>query len=91
VPQNASSSQTSSTKVVMYTTPWCGYCRILKRHLTTAKIAFEEVDIERHPEFAIRIEEVTGGNRTVPTLKIGDSYLVNPSLEEVQNQIHTTP
>ena len=43
----------------------------------------DEVDIEDMPEFGHVIEELTGGFRTVPTIRIGDDYLVNPTAVEV--------
>lgn len=70
-------------EVTMYTTSWCGYCRRLKRALAGHGVVVEEVDIEQMPEFGPIIEGLTGGFRTVPTLRIGDDYLVNPTAAEV--------
>lgn len=67
----------------MYTTTWCGYCRRLKRALAVYGVEFDEVDIEERPEFAIRIEEATGGFRTVPTIDVAGQLLVNPSVDDV--------
>ena len=36
-------------KIVIYTTPWCGDCKAAKRFLGERGIAYEEIDIERHP------------------------------------------
>lgn len=69
--------------IVMYTTAWCGYCRRLKRALWHRGVDVEEIDIERHPEHGEMIEALTGGFRTVPTVRIGEEYLVNPTAEEV--------
>lgn len=73
----------TETPVTMYTTEWCGYCRRLKRALSAHGVSVEEVDIEDLPEFGDLIEGLTGGYRTVPTIRIGDEYLVNPSAGEV--------
>ena len=70
--------------ITMYTTAWCGYCRRLARQMTEAGIAFQTVDIEAHRNFGDRIEAVTGGNRTVPTIEIDGELLVNPSIGEVE-------
>ena len=70
--------------IIMYTTAWCGYCRRLARQMTEAGIAFQTVDIEAHRHFGDRIEAVTGGNRTVPTIEIEGVLLVNPSIGEVE-------
>lgn len=73
----------SANPVTMYTTQWCGYCRRLKRALGARGVSVDEVDIEDLPEFGDVIEGLTGGFRTVPTIRIGDDYLVNPSAGEV--------
>jgi len=67
----------------MYTTTWCGFCAGTKRYLKSKGIEFTEVDIEKNPEFAEKIEELTGGFRTVPTLDIGGTWMVNPSRKEI--------
>ena len=74
--------------VTMYSTPWCGYCRRLKRQLDEAAIGYTEVDIEQHPEAAAIVEQVDGGNQTVPTVVFPDgSALTNPSLAEVHERL----
>lgn len=70
--------------VTVYSTTWCGYCRTLKMFLKQQDVPFEEVDIEQNPEYGPLIEKLTGGYRTVPTVKIGDGYYVNPSGRELR-------
>lgn len=72
----------------MYSTPWCGYCHRLKRQLDRAGIPFNEVDIEQDPQAAVLVENVNGGNQTVPTVVFADgTALTNPSLAEIQQQL----
>lgn len=74
--------------VTMYTTPWCGYCRRLKAQMDEAGVRYTEVDIEQHPQAAAFVEQVNGGNQTVPTLVFPDgSAATNPSLAEVQARL----
>lgn len=69
----------------MYSTSWCGYCRRLKLQLNEAGIAYQEINIERDPEAAAFVEQVNGGNQTVPTLRYPDgSTATNPSFAEVK-------
>lgn len=76
------------TGLTMYTTTWCGYCRRLKNQLAEAGIAFREIDVEQHDDAAALVEQVNGGNRTVPTLVFPDgSAATNPSLAEVQRRL----
>ncbi|MEI7058813.1 mycoredoxin [Nocardioides sp. CCNWLW239] len=72
----------------MYTTPWCGYCQRLKGQLGREDITFDEVDIEQVPEAAQIVEQVNGGNQTVPTLVYSDgTAMTNPSIAQVKAKL----
>jgi mycoredoxin len=71
--------------ITMYSTPWCGYCRTLKRALDLEGIAYSEVDIEKYQDGADFVMSVNGGNQTVPTVVFPDgTSATNPSLAEVR-------
>nr|WP_297429017.1 mycoredoxin [uncultured Actinotalea sp.] len=72
----------------MFSTTWCGYCRRLKSQMDEAGIAYTEVNIEEQPDAAAFVEQVNGGNQTVPTLLFPDgSAATNPSLAEVRARL----
>ena len=74
--------------ITMYSTPWCGYCRRLKRQLDQAGIPFDEVDIDRDPAAAEYVQSVNGGNRTVPTVVFPDGTAhTNPTLAQVEAKL----
>ncbi|GEL48222.1 mycoredoxin [Cellulomonas hominis] len=74
--------------VTMYSTTWCGYCRRLKTQLDSAGIGYTEVDIEQQPDAAAFVEQVNGGNQTVPTVLFPDgSAATNPSLVQVRERL----
>ena len=74
--------------VTMYTTTWCGYCQRLKAQMTREGIEFVEVDIENDPSAAELVENVNGGNQTVPTLVFPDgSAATNPSIKDVKERL----
>ena len=79
---------TATAQLTMYTTPWCGYCRNLKRQLAREGIEMTEIDIERDPSAAEYVMEVNGGNQTVPTVVVdapgGRTVLTNPSVRQVK-------
>lgn len=52
----------------LYTTPWCGDCRITKMALEKLDVPYREVDIEHDEEAAAYVMSVNGGRRSVPTL-----------------------
>jgi hypothetical protein len=51
----------------------------LRRGLRRARIQLPEVNIWEEPAGAAVVKEHAGGNETVPTLTVGDQWLVNPS------------
>ncbi|HEY3437454.1 MAG TPA: mycoredoxin [Actinotalea sp.] len=74
--------------VTMLSTTWCGYCRRLKSQMDRAGVAYTEVNIEEHPDAAAFVEQVNGGNQTVPTVVFPDgSAATNPSLAHVQERL----
>ena len=74
--------------LIMYSTPWCGYCHRLKSQLDREGIRYDVVDIEQDPEAAEFVRGVNGGNQTVPTLRFEDgSALTNPSIVQVKQHL----
>jgi mycoredoxin len=77
-----------SGQLIMYTTPWCGFCRNLKKQLTREGIEMAEVDIERDQEACEFVMSVNGGNQTVPTVVFPDgTVMVNPSAAQVRARL----
>lgn len=77
-------------KVTMYSTVWCGYCQRLKAQMGREDISYVEVDIEQDPEAASFVENVNGGNQTVPTLLFADgTTMTNPPLRDVVAKVAT--
>ena len=78
----------NNASVIMYTTPWCGYCNRLKTVLKTSGISYDEVDIEQDTAAAQFVGSVNGGNQTVPTVKFADgSTLTNPCAADVKAKL----
>ena len=74
--------------LTMYSTQWCGYCHRLRSQLDREGIGYEVVDIEKVPDAAFIVEQVNGGNQTVPTLLFPDgTAATNPSLDEVRRRL----
>jgi mycoredoxin len=72
----------------MYTTPWCGFCRNLKKQLARDGIEMAEIDIEQDLAAAEFVMSVNGGNQTVPTVVLPDgTILVNPSAAQVRERL----
>jgi len=74
--------------ITMFSTSWCGYCRRLKTQLDSQGIGYREINIEDVPGTAELVEQINGGNQTVPTLLFPDgSSATNPSLSEVRERL----
>jgi len=58
----------------MYATGWCGYCARARDLLQRKNVAFEEIDVDAHPE--ARAEMIArSGRRTVPQIFVGETHV----------------
>ncbi|MBB3035687.1 mycoredoxin [Hoyosella altamirensis] len=74
-----------NSPITVYSTTWCGYCIRLKKQLSAAGIAYEEVDIEFDQHAADFVGRVNNGNHVVPTVKFPNgATATNPSLAQVK-------
>ena len=64
----------SDSKVLIYSTSWCGPCKNAKRLLNDKGISFKEIDIEEAGMTREDLFEITGG-RTVPQIVIDDKTI----------------
>ncbi|MBN2450476.1 MAG: glutaredoxin family protein [Lentisphaeria bacterium] len=62
-------------ELVVYSTAWCPDCHRLKRFLQKQGVAFVEIDIDRDPAAAKRLEEATG-RTAIPFVQVGDGAFV---------------
>jgi glutaredoxin 3 len=62
-------------RVVIFTTPTCGYCTKAKRYFKQNGIKFKEVDISRDPAGARDAARMSGG-ASVPVIIVGGSVVV---------------
>jgi mycoredoxin len=61
----------------MYTTSWCGSCRTAKRYFQEQGVDYDEIDIEEVPEAAEQVMRWARGYKTVPTMQIGSTIVVD--------------
>jgi mycoredoxin len=82
-------SQLDPDVVIMFSTPWCGYCKRLKLLMSSDGIPFVEVNIESDPAAEEFVLTANGdGTATVPTLRFPDgSALVNPTFAQVKDRL----
>jgi glutaredoxin 3 len=62
-------------RIIVYSSPFCGYCAAAKRLLSSKGAEFTEIDVmfdaARKQEMVAR----SGGRRTVPQVFIGDRHV----------------
>jgi mycoredoxin len=73
----------SGPAVVVHWRPGCGFCSSLLRGLERTGVPFERRDIWQDEDAAAFVRSVAGGNETVPTVRVVDVALVNPSVTDV--------
>jgi glutaredoxin 3 len=61
--------------VKIYTTTYCGYCVRAKDLLTRKGVKYEELDVTGDDEMRTKLVEMSGGQRTVPQIFIGDTHV----------------
>jgi glutaredoxin 3 len=57
-------------RILLYTTPFCGYCRAAKRLLSDKALDFEEIEVAFDAEKRAEMIHRAGGLRTVPQIFI---------------------
>jgi len=76
----------------IYTTPWCGDCRMAKAVLDRAGVGYEEINIDHDPEAVATVLAINGGYTTVPTIVMPDGrVLVEPSRQQLLETVGLTP
>ena len=63
------------TKTILYTTPYCGYCRAAKHLLTKKGAAFTEIDVSGDLGLRQEMIDRAYGRRTVPQIFINGTHV----------------
>ena len=81
---------TAKQGIVMYSTTWCADCRRAKQWLDAHNIFYTNINVEESEEAAAYVQEINGGNQSVPTIIFPDgSILVEPSNMELEEKMRT--
>lgn len=68
---------TSTHPVIVYSTTWCAYCKMLKQYLSDKGVAFVEKDIENDAAAHSELMEKIGGDfRGVPVTDVNGSIIL---------------
>lgn len=64
-----------TAQVEIYTTPYCGYCRMAKQLLGRKNVAYNEIDVSGNPALRQKMVERASGRTTVPQIFIGATHV----------------
>lgn len=94
----AAAAAGSHDEVVIYTTPWCGYCKAAKRWMRAHGVAFEERDVQNDQsaiqELAEKAEAAHVVPRGVPVIDVDGQLILGwsaPALERALRRHHMLP
>lgn len=59
----------------VYTTSYCGYCARAKELLRNKGVLFQELDVTGDDAARAQLVEMSGGQRTVPQIFIGELHV----------------
>jgi mycoredoxin len=78
------------SRLTMYTTRWCGDCRLAQRVLDRHGIDYQMVDITHDAKARRYVEEVNGGYRSVPTIVFPSlKVIVEPTELELERSLRS--
>ena len=63
------------SKVIVYSTTWCAFCKAAKQYFDSKGVAYTEVNVEEDQAAAKQIVEETG-QMGVPVIRIGKELIV---------------
>ncbi len=75
---------TTLDAIEVFWRPGCPFCASLEKAIKKSKIPTTKHNIWENPEAAAYVRSVADGNEVVPTVRIGDTARVNPSIKEIQ-------
>ena len=76
-----------TARPILYWRPGCPFCAALKTKLRVARVRYTAVNIYEDPDAAAYVRSVNNGNELVPTVRIGERSLSNPSLRQVKQAL----
>lgn len=71
------------SELVVYARPGCPFCTMLRARMRKRGLDWREINIWEDRTAAAAVRAIAGGNEVVPTVNVGSTWLVNPSLPEL--------
>jgi len=85
---NQSASASKVAAVIIYSTPWCAFCRTEKQWLDSLGVSYISKDIEEDPNAKEELLAKLGGQfQGVPTTDIGGEMIVGFDRPKLQDAL----
>lgn len=65
----------STTTVTVYSTTWCGFCKMAKQYFDSKGVKYKDVNVEEDQKAGMYIMQKTG-QAGVPVIEIGDTTII---------------
>jgi len=74
------------SKIIVYSTPTCPWCNVMKDFLKEKNVEFEEIDLSKNQE---KIKEMTqkSGQMGVPQIEINGKMIVGFDKEAIEKEL----
>lgn len=70
-------STSDTDKVIIYSTTWCGFCKMAKQYLDDKKVAYVDKNVEQDAAAYKELMEKIGGNfQGVPVIDIKGTLIL---------------
>lgn len=73
-------------KIILYTKEGCPWSAGARAFLGTQAVSFEERNVSGNSEYKEEVQKATGQNSS-PTAKVGDQWVLDASLERINEAI----
>ncbi len=70
-------------KVILYTTPTCAFCSVVKKYFEDKGIEYQEVDVSEDEEGLEKMQEKTG-QMSVPVILIDEEAVVGFDKKKIE-------
>ena len=70
-------------KLQLYGTDWCPKSSALRNYMQSKWIEFDDFNVDTDAEANARVRELYGGKLKFPTVLLGNDFIKNPSLSEL--------
>ncbi len=70
-------SESEQKNIIIYSTAWCGFCRMARQYLDGKQLAYQDKDIETDKAaYEELLQKVQGNYVGVPVLDIGGTIIL---------------